>query len=64
VAHRESRAPNPLAADAIVALGGLGLGAALATAVGSLNGRVLHAPGGVDVAIGRFTGLSGAYLLL
>lgn len=64
MAHRERLAPNPLAADAIVALGGLGLGAALATAVGSLNGRVLHAPGGVDVAIGRFTGLSGAYLLL
>jgi predicted ferric reductase len=45
-------------------LGGLGLGAALATAVGSLHSRSLDVPGGVYVAVGRFTGLSGAYLLL
>jgi predicted ferric reductase len=64
VPHRESVVPNHLAADAIVGLGGLGLGGALATALGSLHSRALHAPGGVDVAVGRFTGLGGAYLLL
>ncbi len=45
-------------------MAGLGLGATVASALGSLNARVLDAPGGVDVAIGRFTGLVGAYLLL
>ena len=45
-------------------MGGLGLGVTIASAVHSVNSRVLHAPGGVDVAIGRFTGLTGAYLLL
>jgi ferredoxin-NADP reductase/DMSO/TMAO reductase YedYZ heme-binding membrane subunit len=43
---------------------GVGLGATVASATGSLSARVLHAPGGVEVAVGRFTGLTGAYLLL
>ena len=47
-----------------MAVTGAGLGATVASAIGSLSARVLHAPGGVDVAIGRFTGLTGAYLLL
>jgi predicted ferric reductase len=64
LARRPTRAPNHLAVDVIVGLGGLGLGATIASAVGSLNSRALHAPGGVDVAVGRFTGLTGAYLLL
>ncbi len=36
----------------------------MASALGSLNSRLLAAPGGVEVAIGRFTGLTGAYVLL
>jgi ferredoxin-NADP reductase/DMSO/TMAO reductase YedYZ heme-binding membrane subunit len=63
-AHRASRTPNHLAADAVVAVAGLGLGATIASAIGSLNARVLSAPGGPEVAVGRFTGLTGAYLLL
>ncbi len=47
-----------------MAVAGAGLGAIVASAIGSLSARVLHAPGGVEVAIGRFTGLIGAYLLL
>ena len=43
---------------------GLGLGATVASAIGSLSARVLHAPGGLEVAVGRLTGLTGAYLLL
>jgi predicted ferric reductase len=62
--RRESRAPKTLVADAIIGLGGLGLGAVLATGADSLNSRVLRAPGGVDIAAGRLTGLIGAYLLL
>ena len=46
-----------------MAVTGAGLGATVASAIGSLSARVLHAPG-VDVAVGRFTGLTGAYLLL
>ena len=56
--------PNHLAADAVVAMAGVGLGAAVASAIGSLSTRILHAPGGPEVAVGRFTGLIGAYLLL
>jgi ferredoxin-NADP reductase/DMSO/TMAO reductase YedYZ heme-binding membrane subunit len=48
----------------VIGLAGLGLGAAAASALTSLSSRVLHAPGGLEVAIGRFTGLTGAYLLL
>jgi ferredoxin-NADP reductase/DMSO/TMAO reductase YedYZ heme-binding membrane subunit len=62
--HRAGRTPNHLAADAIVAVAGVGLGAIVASAIGSLSARVLHAPGGLEVAIGRITGLVGAYLLL
>jgi len=47
-----------------VAVAGLGLGATVASAIGSLSGPILHPPGGVEVAVGRFTGLAGAYLLL
>jgi ferredoxin-NADP reductase/DMSO/TMAO reductase YedYZ heme-binding membrane subunit len=47
-----------------VALAGLGLGATVASALGSLSAHVLHTPGGLEVAVGRFTGLTGAYLLL
>ncbi len=47
-----------------MAVAGAGVGAIVASAIGSLSARVLHAPGGVEVAIGRFTGLIGAYLLL
>jgi ferredoxin-NADP reductase/DMSO/TMAO reductase YedYZ heme-binding membrane subunit len=53
-----------LAADAVVAVTGIGLGATVASVMGSLNAHVLRAPGGVEVAVGRFTGLTGAYLLL
>jgi predicted ferric reductase len=63
-AHRAGRTPNHLAADAIVAVAGIGLGAAAASAIGSLSAHILRAPGGPEVAIGRFTGLIGAYLLL
>ena len=63
-AHRAGRTPNHLAADAVVAVTGIGLGATVASVMGSLNAHVLQAPGGVEVAIGRFTGLTGAYLLL
>ena len=62
--HRAGLTPNHLAADAVVAVAGVGLGATVASAMGSLSARVLHAPGGIEVAIGRFTGLTGAYLLL
>jgi len=47
-----------------VAVTGIGLGATVASVMGSLNAHVLQAPGGVEVAVGRFTGLTGAYLLL
>lgn len=47
-----------------MAAAGLGLGATIASALGSVNAHVLHAPGGVEIAVGRFTGLIGAYLLL
>ena len=63
-AHRAGSAPNHLAADAIVAVTGVGLGASVASAIGSLDAHVMHAPGGFEVAVGRFTGLTGAYLLL
>ncbi len=56
--------PSHLAADAVLGLAGAGLGATVASALGSLTHRGLHAPGGLDVAIGRITGLTGAYLLL
>jgi predicted ferric reductase len=56
--------PNHLVADAFVGIAGLGLGATVASAVGSLSGHILRAPGGIEVAAGRFTGLLGAYLLL
>jgi ferredoxin-NADP reductase/DMSO/TMAO reductase YedYZ heme-binding membrane subunit len=62
--HRAGRTPNHLAADAIVAVAGIGFGAIVASVIGSLSTRVLDAPGGIEVAIGRFTGLIGAYLLL
>ncbi len=62
--HRPALAPNHLAADAVIGLAGLGLGASAASALTSLDSRILHAPGGLYVAIGRFTGLTGAYLLL
>ena len=47
-----------------MALAGVGLGATVASAIGSFSARILNAPGGVEVAVGRFTGLTGAYLLL
>jgi ferredoxin-NADP reductase/DMSO/TMAO reductase YedYZ heme-binding membrane subunit len=47
-----------------VAVAGLGLGATIASALGSVNAHVLRSPGGVEIAVGRFTGLIGAYLLL
>jgi predicted ferric reductase len=62
--HRETVAAHPLTADALVAAGGLGLGVVLASAVTSLSARMLQAPGGEMVAVGRLTGLAGAYLLL
>jgi ferredoxin-NADP reductase/DMSO/TMAO reductase YedYZ heme-binding membrane subunit len=48
----------------VIGLAGLGLGATIASGLGSLNAGILHAPGGPEIAIGRFTGLLGAYLLL
>jgi predicted ferric reductase len=48
----------------VIGLAGAGLGATAASALGSLTSRTLHAPGGLEVAVGRFTGLTGAYLLL
>jgi ferredoxin-NADP reductase/DMSO/TMAO reductase YedYZ heme-binding membrane subunit len=63
-ARRAGRRPNHLAADAVVAVAGVGFGATVASAKSSLTAHVLHAPGGLEVAIGRVTGLTGAYLLL
>ena len=61
--HRSGRTPNHLAADGVVAMAGLGLGATVASAMESVSARVLHTPGGLEVAVGRFTCLTGAYLL-
>jgi ferredoxin-NADP reductase/DMSO/TMAO reductase YedYZ heme-binding membrane subunit len=47
-----------------MAVAGAGLGAVAASALASLTSRTLHAPGGIEVAVGRCTGLTGAYLLL
>jgi hypothetical protein len=47
-----------------VAVAGVGLGATVASAMRSLSSHVLNAPGGIEVAVGRFTGLIGAYVLL
>ena len=47
-----------------MAAAGVGLGATIASAMTSLSAHILHAPGGVEVAVGRFTGLAGTYLLL
>lgn len=63
-ARRAGRSPSHLAADAVVALAGVGFGATVASATGSLNAHVLRAPGALEVAAGRVTGLTGAYLLL
>lgn len=63
-AYQAGRVPNHLAADAVVVAAGVGLGVTVASAMSSLTTRILHAPGGLEVAVGRFTGLTGAYLLL
>src|ERR1019366_8754271 len=50
--------------DVAAALVGLGVGATLGLAVAAETRRAIAAPGGLEIAIGRVAGLSGAYLML
>lgn len=51
-------------ADGLVALSGVGLGITLALAIGAETTSGIQAPGGIATALGRLTGLVGAYGLL
>jgi len=53
--------PRPLVVDALAALAGLGLGITLALGIAAESGGSLRADGGIATALGRLTGLAGAY---
>jgi predicted ferric reductase len=62
--RRQAPRPRPAAVDALAGLAGLGFGAVLAAVVATESRGALAAPGGLMMAVGRFAGFSGTYLLL
>ena len=62
--RRSAPAPRPRVVDAAAGLAGLGFGAVLAAVITGESGGSLAAPGGLLTAAGRFTGFTGAYLML
>jgi predicted ferric reductase len=62
--HRPAKPPRPGLADAFALVAGLGLGVTIALVVQSESAGALAAPGGALIAVGRFAGFVGAYLLL
>ena len=62
--RRQGPAPRPRVADAFGALVGLGLGVTIAMGIMAETRRELAAPGGWLIAAGRFSGLTGSYLML
>lgn len=61
---RTASPPRAWSADALAGLAGLGLGITLALAISAESASALQAPGGVLTALGRLTGLVGAYGML
>ncbi|MGP8207540.1 MAG: ferric reductase-like transmembrane domain-containing protein [Acidimicrobiales bacterium] len=62
--HRPGRPPRPWAADAFLALSGIGFGAVVGEVITGETRGSLSAPGGALIAGGRFAGFTGAYLML
>jgi predicted ferric reductase len=64
--RRRARAPRPAprAVNVIAALVGLGLGATIALGLSAETWSAVSASGGWATAVGRMTGLIGAYLML
>lgn len=61
---RSASPPRVWWADALATLAGLGLGITLALAISAESAGALRSPGGITTALGRLTGLVGAYGLL
>ncbi|HUY07336.1 MAG TPA: ferric reductase-like transmembrane domain-containing protein [Acidimicrobiales bacterium] len=64
IPHRPLPRPRPRVADALAVLAGLGLGLVIALFVHGETRATLLAPGGWQIAIARFSGFTGTYLML
>ena len=62
--HRHGQVPRKWVADALALLAGIGLGAVIALFIYGETGGALYSPGGWLIAIGRFAGFTGSYLML
>ena len=62
--RRSVSPPRPRIVDACAALAGLGGGAVVAAVITGESRGSLAAPGGLLIGAGRFTGFTGAYLML
>jgi predicted ferric reductase len=64
ITARRSPGPRDLVPNLLVGLAGIGLGITVGLALTAQSAGSLAAPGGVASALGRFAGLTGAYLML
>lgn len=62
--RRPGPAPKPWVVDLLAAAAGLGFGAVMATVIIGESRATLASPGGLLSAAGRFTGLTGTYLIM
>jgi predicted ferric reductase len=62
--HRRDQASKKWAADVLALLAGIGFGVVIALVIYGETGGALHSPGGWFIAVGRFAGFTGAYLML
>lgn len=60
----QTRRPGALGADLLAAAAGVGLGITVALTVGAESLGSLSSPGGIATALGRLTGMVGAYLMV
>lgn len=64
IPHRPLPRPWPHVADALAVVAGIGLGLVVALFIHGETRTALAAAGGWQIAIGRFTGFTGSYLML
>lgn len=64
IPHRPLPRPQPRVADALAVLAGIGLGLVIALFIHEETRTTLATAGGWQIAIGRFAGFTGTYLML
>ncbi|HVA99834.1 MAG TPA: hypothetical protein VNE42_01030, partial [Acidimicrobiales bacterium] len=64
IPHRPLPRPRPRIADALAIVAGIGLGLVIALFIHGETHTTLAAAGGWQIAVGRFAGFTGTYLML